>query len=86
VRARVPYVLLLMMVVMVQEDAKVIELVTKYGPKRWSVIAQHLKGRIGKQCRERYAPKPSPQINSARARERDSHSVSVSVCVDGITT
>ena len=74
-----PYVLLLMMVVMVQEDAKVIELVTKYGPKRWSVIAQHLKGRIGKQCRERYAPKPSPQIN--RERERLTFSVCVSVCV-----
>ena len=28
-------------------------LVRKFGPKRWSVIAGHLKGRIGKQCRER---------------------------------
>ena len=37
-----------------QEDDKVVELVHKYGPKRWSLIAQHLKGRIGKQCRERY--------------------------------
>lgn len=36
-----------------QEDDKVVELVRKYGPKRWSLIAQHLKGRIGKQCRER---------------------------------
>ena len=26
----------------------------KYGPKKWSTIAQHLPGRIGKQCRERY--------------------------------
>jgi hypothetical protein len=31
-----------------------IELVNKYGPKKWSTIAQHLPGRIGKQCRERY--------------------------------
>ena len=38
-----------------QEDEKVVELVRKYGPKRWSLIAQHLKGRIGKQCRERYS-------------------------------
>ena len=37
-----------------QEDDKVVELVRRYGPKRWSLIAQHLKGRIGKQCRERY--------------------------------
>lgn len=28
-------------------------LVEQYGPKRWSVIAMHLPGRIGKQCRER---------------------------------
>ena len=28
-------------------------LVEQYGPKRWSVIALHLPGRIGKQCRER---------------------------------
>ena len=25
----------------------------KFGPKKWSTIAQHLPGRIGKQCRER---------------------------------
>lgn len=31
-----------------------IELVNKIGPKKWSTIAQHLPGRIGKQCRERY--------------------------------
>lgn len=37
-----------------EEDALVIELVSKYGPRSWSVIALHLKGRIGKQCRERY--------------------------------
>ena len=37
-----------------EEDDKVVELVAKYGPKRWSLIAKYLKGRIGKQCRERY--------------------------------
>jgi hypothetical protein len=41
---------------MVQEDEKVIELVRCHGAKRWSVIASHLKGRIGKQCRERCDP------------------------------
>jgi hypothetical protein len=29
-------------------------MVNKYGPKKWSTIAQALPGRIGKQCRERY--------------------------------
>lgn len=37
-----------------QEDDLMIELVGKYGPKKWSTIAQALPGRIGKQCRERY--------------------------------
>lgn len=37
-----------------QEDAKVLDLVSAYGAKRWSLIASHLPGRIGKQCRERW--------------------------------
>jgi hypothetical protein len=35
------------------EDEIVIELVQRYGPKKWSQIAAQLPGRIGKQCRER---------------------------------
>ena len=45
-----------------EEDAKVIELVTKYGPKRWSLIAKHLRGRLGKQCRERWHNHLNPDI------------------------
>jgi hypothetical protein len=37
-----------------QEDGKVLDLVSKYGAKRWSLIASHLPGRIGKQCHERW--------------------------------
>ena len=37
-----------------EEDAALIRLVQQYGTKKWSEIAQHLHGRIGKQCRERY--------------------------------
>ena len=29
-------------------------LVGEHGTKRWSLIAQHLEGRLGKQCRERW--------------------------------
>jgi myb proto-oncogene protein len=36
-----------------EEDELVIKLVQKYGAKKWSLIASHLRGRIGKQCRER---------------------------------
>lgn len=46
-----------------EEDRKLIELVRKHGAKRWSYIATHLKGRIGKQCRERYLNHLDPGIN-----------------------
>ncbi|KAG5553922.1 hypothetical protein RHGRI_011703 [Rhododendron griersonianum] len=36
-----------------EEDDKIIELVAEFGPAKWSLIAQSLPGRIGKQCRER---------------------------------
>ena len=36
-----------------EEDEIVMQQVMKYGAKNWSSIAQHLPGRIGKQCRER---------------------------------
>ena len=37
-----------------EEDAKVKALVKELGPKKWSIIASNLPGRIGKQCRERW--------------------------------
>ncbi|KAI3454073.1 hypothetical protein Pfo_010736 [Paulownia fortunei] len=46
-----------------EEDEIIIELVNKYGPKKWSTIAQHLPGRIGKQCRERWHNHLNPNIN-----------------------
>lgn len=45
-----------------EEDDKVIELVEKYGPKKWTLIARFLKGRIGKQCRERWHNHLNPNI------------------------
>ena len=38
---------------MKKEDELLKKLVEENGPKSWSFIAQHLQGRIGKQCRER---------------------------------
>ena len=49
------------------------ELVRKYGPKRWTLIAKHLKGRIGKQCRERWHNHLNPDIKkTAWTDEEDS--------------
>ena len=50
-----------------------VELVHKYGPKRWTLIAKHLKGRIGKQCRERWHNHLNPDIKkTAWTEEEDS--------------
>lgn len=48
-----------------EEDQRVIELVQRYGPKRWSVIAKHLRGRIGKQCRERWHNHLNPEVKKS---------------------
>jgi len=45
-----------------EEDAKVIELVHKMGPHKWTYIAANLPGRIGKQCRERWHNHLNPKI------------------------
>lgn len=43
-------------------------LVEQYGPKRWSVIAMHLPGRIGKQCRERCEKHNDEAYSSRKAK------------------
>jgi len=45
-----------------EEDELLRSLVAKYGPKRWSLIAQNLPGRIGKQCRERWYNHLDPSV------------------------
>ncbi|KAF8037571.1 hypothetical protein BT93_B0452 [Corymbia citriodora subsp. variegata] len=44
------------------EDSRFIMLVRKHGPKKWSQIARMLKGRCGKQCRERWHNHLRPDI------------------------
>uniref|UniRef100_A0A804MXM7 Myb-related protein 3R-1 n=1 Tax=Zea mays TaxID=4577 RepID=A0A804MXM7_MAIZE len=46
-----------------EEDEIIVQMVNKYGPKKWSAIAQALPGRIGKQCRERWHNHLNPAIN-----------------------
>lgn len=40
-----------------------VELVKRHGAKKWSFIASHLEGRVGKQCRERWHNHLDPSIN-----------------------
>jgi myb proto-oncogene protein len=49
----------------------VVDLVKKYGPKRWTLIAKHLKGRIGKQCRERWHNHLNPEIKKTAWTEEE---------------
>ena len=54
------------------ENKKLIDLVHEYGPKRWSIIATHLPGRVGKQCRERWHNHLSPEVRKeAWTQEED---------------
>ncbi|KAL6511612.1 hypothetical protein OROGR_021209 [Orobanche gracilis] len=48
-----------------EEDRKLVELVKQYGLRKWAVIAQHMVGRIGKQCRERWQNHLRPDIKKS---------------------
>ncbi|XP_028301742.1 v-myb avian myeloblastosis viral oncogene homolog-like 2b isoform X1 [Gouania willdenowi] len=48
-----------------EEDEKVIELVNLYGNKQWALVARHLKGRLGKQCRERWHNHLNPNVKKS---------------------
>jgi len=45
------------------EDEKLAEQVRTHGAKKWSLIAQSLPGRVGKQCRERWFNHLDPNVN-----------------------
>ncbi|XP_074589446.1 uncharacterized protein LOC141845281 [Curcuma longa] len=54
------------------EDAKLKELVSRYGPQNWNLIAEKLEGRSGKSCRLRWFNQLDPKINrSAFAEEEE---------------
>eukprot|EP00529_Nitzschia_sp_RCC80_P005226 CAMPEP_0113486984 /NCGR_PEP_ID=MMETSP0014_2-20120614/25278_1 /TAXON_ID=2857 /ORGANISM="Nitzschia sp." /LENGTH=991 /DNA_ID=CAMNT_0000380673 /DNA_START=28 /DNA_END=3003 /DNA_ORIENTATION=+ /assembly_acc=CAM_ASM_000159 len=57
------------------EDRKVVELVKKYGAKKWSLIASNLPGRIGKQCRERWHNHLNPEISKKPWTEEEDRTI-----------
>lgn len=54
-----------------EEDATVVRLVKIHGTKKWSQIARQLKGRLGKQCRERWYNHLDPSINKGEWSESE---------------
>ena len=58
-----------------EEDEIVVIMVKKYGPRNWSTISQHLPGRIGKQCRERWHNHLNPAIKKERWTEEEDEAI-----------
>lgn len=58
-----------------EEDRKVVELVAQYGPKKWTLIATHLEGRIGKQCRERWHNHLNPEIVKTKWTDEEERTI-----------
>ena len=58
-----------------EEDATVERLVKELGAKKWSVIATHLPGRIGKQCRERWHNHLNPNISKEAWSEEEDRKI-----------
>ncbi|KAK6913094.1 hypothetical protein RJ641_022695 [Dillenia turbinata] len=54
-----------------EEDGKLAQLVLEHGEKRWSFIAQMMKGRVGKQCRERWHNHLRPDIKKDEWTEEE---------------
>lgn len=54
-----------------EEDDMVVDLVHELGPKKWSVIASYLTGRIGKQCRERWHNSLNPGLKRGPWTEQE---------------
>lgn len=48
-----------------EEDQLLLAAVSRLGANKWSQIARHIPGRLGKQCRERWYNHLSPAINRA---------------------
>lgn len=45
-----------------QEDALLLKLVDRNGPRRWNATAAHIPGRNAKQCRERWVNNLNPEV------------------------
>ena len=54
-----------------EEDILLVRLVAKLGPEKWTTIANHLPGREGKQCRERWHNHLNPDIKKTPWTEEE---------------
>lgn len=54
-----------------EEDAMLVELIQRHGAQKWTFISEHLQGRIGKQCRERWHNHLNPNIKKDQWSEKE---------------
>ena len=67
----------------VKEDFKLAELVGMHGPKRWPFIAQLMKNRTARQCRERWNIKLNPSIRKGSWSSEEDKKIVELYCVHG---
>ncbi|RRT68601.1 hypothetical protein B296_00006647 [Ensete ventricosum] len=66
-----------------EEDEKLKELVTSYGPHNWNAIAKKLQGRSGKSCRLRWFNQLDPRIYRSPFTEEEEERLLASHRVHG---
>ena len=49
-----------------EEDSILKEIISWHGPNNWDAIATHIKGRTGKQCRERWTTSLAPSLKKTQ--------------------
>ena len=54
-----------------EEDERLLQLVHAHGPSHWNRIAEHIPGRIGKQCRERWHNSLNPDLKKTPWTEEE---------------
>lgn len=53
------------------EDAQLLRLIRKWGTKNWRTLANHMKGRLPKQCRERWINHLDPNITKGKLTDEE---------------
>ena len=48
-----------------REDELLLQWIDKYGPKKWTECSKKIKGRCGKQCRERWINILNPNLRKS---------------------
>ncbi|KAJ8459790.1 hypothetical protein OPV22_032716 [Ensete ventricosum] len=66
-----------------EEDEKLKELVSRFGPHNWNAIAEKLQGRSGKSCRLRWFNQLDPRINRSPFTEEEEERLLASHRVHG---